>query len=200
MTKYIITDGKTKYITREQNSGKFVSIASEKKAMIFENKQKAHNVLANCVNNKIRESFFIEEIPSNTDIKDKISCINSKMQEEIPSSKIESMQQDFETLDNILNKMNKTLKEDSEKLSKVDREILDIRHYIEFSNLNAADGYKAYKLLQNALKRRRVYKDSTALANKFKSMIEDENYKEAQNLAKGYKDRQYSPRELEELF
>lgn len=35
----------------------------------------------------------------------------------------------------------------------------DVNHYIEFHNLNAAQGYEAYKLLQEILKSRKEIKD-----------------------------------------
>lgn len=44
------------------------------------------------------------------------------------------------------------------ELSQADRTITDIYHYIENKDLNAADGYKAYKMLQTALRTRRNIK------------------------------------------
>lgn len=47
--------------------------------------------------------------------------------------------------------------------------ILDIRHYIEFNELNAADGYKAYKICRTALKKRREIKDQLDTINFFET-------------------------------
>ena len=41
----------------------------------------------------------------------------------------------------------------------VQEEIQDIMHYMEFNNLSASLGYKAYKELQDASQRRRELKD-----------------------------------------
>ena len=47
----------------------------------------------------------------------------------------------------------------SEEQSILDQKITDIQHYIESRNLNASEGYKAYKLLQETLKERRLVKN-----------------------------------------
>ena len=47
----------------------------------------------------------------------------------------------------------------SEEQSILDQKVLDIQHYIESRNLNAVEGYKAYKLLQETLKERRLVKN-----------------------------------------
>ena len=47
----------------------------------------------------------------------------------------------------------------SEEQSILDQKITDIQHYIESRNLNAVEGYKAYKLLQETLKERRLVKN-----------------------------------------
>ena len=50
-------------------------------------------------------------------------------------------------------------------LSVVDKEIVDLEHYIELSYLNAAEGYKAFKMLQNKLIQRRHIKDQMDIIN-----------------------------------
>ena len=49
-------------------------------------------------------------------------------------------------------------------LSQVDKELEDMKHYIEFSCLNAADGYKAFKKMQDLLLKRRTIKDKMNFA------------------------------------
>lgn len=89
----------------------------------------------------------------------------------------------------------------SQKLSRVDQEVSDIKHYIEFNKLNAADGYKAYKMLQDKLLERRAIKDDFL---KFKVLSEakvsdifdgtlEQSLRELNN-------RTYTPRVLKELF
>lgn len=86
-------------------------------------------------------------------------------------------------------------------LQVVEREITDIQHYIEFFSLDAAKGYKAYKMLRDRLTRRRFLKDEIVKANYVLSG-------DASAFSTGKVDkqirqmdvRQYSPRVLVELF
>ena len=64
-----------------------------------------------------------------------------------------------------------TCKTCSSRLSEVDKEISDIYHYIEFSNLDAYRGWKAYKLLKDKLKERREIKDDYDAAIRFRKSI-----------------------------
>ena len=88
-----------------------------------------------------------------------------------------------------------------EKMSKVDREVTDIQHYIEFNRLNAADGYKAFKMLQDKLLERRVIKkdlskfqmlSSASVTDIFDGTL-DKKISELDH-------RTYTPRVLTELF
>ena len=87
------------------------------------------------------------------------------------------------------------------KESLIDQEICDIYHYIEFSTLNAANGYKAYKLLKDALLRRRAIKDEVAkykmvgditISGIFDGTLDDK--------LKAFENRTYTPRVLKHLF
>ena len=91
----------------------------------------------------------------------------------------------------------------SDELSKYDRQCSDIEHYIEFNagKLNACDGYKAYKLLQDVLVQRRKVKDELEILQvvKDKMAIPDDMANitaRLQTLAA----RRYEPRELKWLF
>lgn len=96
---------------------------------------------------------------------------------------------------------NKELEILSQKLSTIDQEICDIQHYIEFNKLNAANGYKTYKLLRDKLLKRRVIKNDfykfQLLKDAKVSDIFDgtlEKKLEASNT------KTYTPRVLKELF
>lgn len=89
----------------------------------------------------------------------------------------------------------------NKKLSKIDQEITDIQHYIEFNKLNAAEGYKAFKLLQDKLLERRVIKDDFS---KFQvlsdSKISDIFNGNLDKSLEALENRTYTPRVLKELF
>ena len=88
-----------------------------------------------------------------------------------------------------------------EDLRAVELEITDIQHYIEFFALDAAKGYKAYKMLHERLTRRRFLKDEIAKANFVLSgdasaFSTGKVSKQVQQMEQ----RLYSPRILMELF
>lgn len=89
----------------------------------------------------------------------------------------------------------------SKKMSRIDQEVSDIQHYIEFNKMNAAEGYKAFKLLQDKLLERRVIKDDLAkfqiLASAKVSDIYDGTLDDKID---EFYNRDYTPRVLKELF
>ena len=87
------------------------------------------------------------------------------------------------------------------QLSLVDKEICDILHYIEFCNLNAAQGYKAYKMLkERRIKRRSIKIELQVLDIILSKKISETVTDEIQNTV-AYMDKStYEPRVLNELF
>ena len=73
--------------------------------------------------------------------------------------KLKEIEELNQKLLNIANEMKSNKKKLYHDLEIVEKKIKDIQHYIEIYNVNAAEGYKAYKLLQESLKERRVIKD-----------------------------------------
>lgn len=62
------------------------------------------------------------------------------------------------------------------EMSRVDRAISDIHHFIEISpGLNAAEGYKAYKDLKDLLELRREVKNNWQQMQPFKAMLDKSN-------------------------
>lgn len=83
----------------------------------------------------------------------------------------------------------------------IEREITDIYHAMEFYNLDAAKGYKIYKMMQERLIRRRQNKDETLkidyiLSGGIKGLTSKQTRKHFETL----ENRQYTPRALKELF
>ena len=89
-------------------------------------------------------------------------------------------------------------------LSQVDKEICDIMHYIEFFNLDAARGYKVYKMLKERRLRRRQIKDEFEKVSAVIQAMGDEPFLQKMNTClrqmEGLDRRQYEPRVLVELF
>ena len=88
--------------------------------------------------------------------------------------------------------------------SEVEKEICDLMHYIEFNNLDAANGYKIYKMLRECRLRRRLIKNEdikvSAAIQALGGLTLQEKLKESLGRLKGLENRTYSPRILYELF
>ena len=91
-----------------------------------------------------------------------------------------------------------TLKRD---LERVEKEIVDIYHAMEFYDLSASKGYKIYKMMQERLQHRREIKDEL---EKIKIMlgihIEKKSVNKAKEKIEGMEQRRYVPRVMIELF
>lgn len=85
----------------------------------------------------------------------------------------------------------------SGKLSDIGQEIVDIEHYIEFNDLNACDGYQAYKMLRDCLRERRKIKDSITAAQ---SLYENCRVDKLCSCNDYLHNRTYTPRKLTSLF
>lgn len=188
---YVIKIGKN-YIGRG-TSGKFVEVSDINKA-IQAPLHKVNNVLKNCIEPTLRSKCKVIDVNSIAPETFKVvkqHSTNSSMFDEVMTKLQEINVSGF-------NETHDTL---SQKLSLIDQEITDIQHYIEFNRLNAAEGYKAFKMLQDRLLQRRVIKNdmvkmqvlsSAKVSDIFDGTL-DKNLKEATN-------RTYRPRVLPELF
>lgn len=90
-----------------------------------------------------------------------------------------------------------------EEESKYDRQCTDIEHYIEFNagKLNACDGYKAYKLLQDVLLKRRKVKDELQMINVVRDRMSlSEDIENIETKIQELETRTYKPREFKHLF
>ena len=89
----------------------------------------------------------------------------------------------------------------TQQLSDVDEQLCDIYHYIEFSKLNACQGYKAAKMIKDKrIARRRIKNELQVLSIILSSNISDEIEQEVVGRIKGMDNRVYNPRSLTELF
>lgn len=86
-------------------------------------------------------------------------------------------------------------------LSQTEKEIVDIRHYIEFFDLNVVKGYKAYKILQDRLRIRRTLKDEIFKISQILSIkLNSKDIEHTIKSIEGLDNRKYGPRVLKDLF
>lgn len=88
-----------------------------------------------------------------------------------------------------------------EMIHNIDLEIVDIEHAAEFYILNAAQGYKIYKMLHDARTKRRNYKDELKKIDlSLGTSIRSKNMENLQKSIVGLDNRKYEPRVIKELF
>lgn len=184
---YVITNG-SQYIGYDGKKQENIIVDTYKKAIKLKFKQ--INALYNKLKNDLLQHGkweIISSVEVKTDLTDATVDIDI-------DAIIDTLEVDFD----LLVKRKKVLELE---LLEIEREITDIYHAMEFYNLNAAKGYKIYKMMQERLIRRRENKDETLkidyiLSGGIKGLTSKQTRKRFEALEK----RHYQPRALKELF
>lgn len=200
LSEYIITDG-LRFIYRNR-SGKYVPVASEAMADIYGKKQ-AESIFNNQLSKAIRKIFRIEKYDKPPD---NVKQVNSK---DIPDNidkviRLDNIKLWLYKVENMNGIVDEALKRKDvllHQLSDIDKEISDVMHYIEFSNLNAAQGYKAFKMIKERRVKRRNIKNELSvveiiISKKLSELATTEIIKAVERMD----NRTYEPRVLKELF
>ena len=173
MIQYMLFDGYRKYLRRDA-AGNFVPVTNIDLGDHYNSRTKAQNVLQSCVNKNLRSRYRVKEIvvPDNNapasnekDAKDrtekkhtedvlqdmlvkpKTDEVKQIANEAIAESEISKWSGIADNISNLIFGSESRKEGLIEDLSEVDQEISDIYHYIEFSNLNAYQGFLAYRML-----------------------------------------------------
>lgn len=154
--------------------------------------EKAQNVIQNSIRPPMRKYWQI------TEVQQYISFSQQPASDIFDPFNWEEIYQAQHTLFQDLYAYREQLNTD---LSNVDQEICDIQHYIEFYTLDAAKGYKAYRMLKECLLRRRNIKNEIAKTDSFLS-ASPSDFSSGQTGQKLYTidHCSYKPRILNELF
>ena len=180
--RYIITDGEN-YVTNTLATG----ISTDKdKAYSWSQEKSANNVLESARERKGSDALRLDSsfrvVPINT------------YESDIPKDIL----MDVSTVQDFLDIVQYS-SEYEEKLllglRKLDREVTDIEHFIEFTDLSAVDGFRIYKKLQSILKTRREIKHRLKIVKEINSQaIDPESLK---RIITFFKDVVYKPREID---
>lgn len=216
---YILADGHGLYIRHDTFSGKYVPVRNEVLAEEFETRSKAQNILKNAVAKKDRKKFHVQEVDdglgltnvtkevaTNANIVEKPPDLHidevKKISELLPGdTQIDKWRDGFVKMTDFVQESEDRRAELSDKLSNIDKEITDIEHYVELNNLNAYQGFLAYKMLQNRLRERRKIKDEIQVLSQLGSCkIDAAMMKDVQEAIKQMENKTYTPRVLTELF
>lgn len=200
LAQYVITDG-TRWIMRDRK-GKYVPTSNEALADIFGNKE-ANSVYQNNLSKALKSVFHVEKIDKPPTLIKQISHEEVKLNTEMVSV-AENIQYWVDKVSGLNGLAAEALHRKEElinQLSEVDKELCDINHYIEFCNLNAAQGYKAYKMIKDRRMKRRSIKNELDVLNMILGKKLSESVtNEITNAVLGMDKRIYEPRVLNELF
>lgn len=200
---YYITDTYESFYALDE-SNKLIVVNKEELATKF-TLAKANSIIQKHIKPMQRCQFILKEVPNELSLEDDYLELEKNA---YISTRFDDMNTDWkwemENLISFCSQLKQYRVNLNYMLSEVDKEICDIMHYIEFYNLDAAKGYKMYKMLKDCRLRRRKIKDEyekvnaaiIALANE--DLIE--KIKTALKQIKGLDKRLYTPRILTELF
>lgn len=200
MANYVITDG-TRWIMKNRN-GNYVPTSFESFADIFSKKQ-AENIYKSSLTKALRGVFHVEK--TSEEVPAQVKPVTDKDIEEtgkvMVSEDIKYWLDKATDMSNIANEAINRKRKLCQELSLVDKELCDILHYIEFCNLNAAQGYKAYKMVKERRILRRKIKDEISILDSILDQKVSQTAKDTiQKTAEKMDKRTYEPRVLRELF
>lgn len=200
MTKYAITN-KDKTVWVYQCNGSYTLTTDKARALIFDSKPAADTVFKSNLS-KLIKSKGVTVQTVGVQIEGAEAKSEPTVVETLSSSPTESSKYIISVISEAADKLNCRYQELTEQQSKFDGQISDIEHYIELNTgrLNACDGYKAYKLLQDTLLKRRKIKDELQIIQVVRDRMNAEDIANINQKIKALESRKYTPRELTYLF
>lgn len=212
--EYVLKDGVGRYVHRDI-TGRFSLTTSETLADHYDSRKTAKNILNNCLPMSMRKGFEIfevvvseekaeepplEEAPQH--IRPKVAEALRIAEQPIAESRVAEFAELFCKVGEVMEQATQRRDELLDALSNVDSEISDINHYIELAeDLNAYQGYLAYRMLRQKLRQRRRIKDEIGVIQMIgSSEIGQEEFDRIGRRIRGMENRIYKPRVLTELF
>ncbi len=206
MNGYVIADTQSSIFVCKDKSGSYSLTTDRAKAIVWENKPSADAVFKSNLSKLIKSKGVLVksvamQMVDNTPKEEPKQVVKEVVTEQKPE--FGSSKYIVSVLSETIAKLNCRHLELSDELSKFDRQITDIEHYIEFNagKLNACEGYKAYKLLQDVLVKRRKVKDELQILQVVKDkMALPDDIENIHERVKELENRKYEPREFNHLF
>jgi len=200
VANYVITDG-TRWIMKDRK-GKYVPTSFITLADLYTKKQ-ADAICNNSLSKALRGIFHVEKV--NDVIPKQIKPVTEKDIDEtekvMVSENIQHWLNKVSDLNGLANEALNRKDELVQSLSNIDKELCDVLHYIEFCNLNAAQGYKAYKMIkERRIIRRNIKNELNVLNIILSKKISETATDEINKCVAGMDKRTYEPRVLKELF
>lgn len=166
---------------------------------------KANNVLQNMIKPANRYQYILIEAGEEEENKNVVSSIEKKEWRDTKFDELNTNWDEYlEEMLDFISQLQQYKCNLNYMYTQVEKEICDIMHYIEFNNLDAANGYKIYKMLRECRLKRRQIKDEdvrvTATIQALGNNELQEKLKESIIKIKALDNRNYRPRVLSELF
>lgn len=202
MGVYVLTDGHGNYIRKDNSTERYVPVRSFKQAQQWDSQVKAHSVLNNSLKKSIRNNYAVQFFDTeNIIVKDDIEKQKKLCFSVIEDDNIDDWLSKVNTIIDVLSGSDARKQELTVKLSEVDKEIVDIQHYIEFGKFNCCQGWMCFKMLQNTLQQRRKYKNEIAVLNLIKQCKFDKSsLEDLSTTIADIRNKCYRPRAFPELF
>lgn len=160
--EFVLTDG-TRFI-KQNADGKFRQTTNIGLADIYNSVSIADNIRLNSIPKALSRTYRVAEIVNGEIIQIQSFALSSEKArtgEVIHYDNIHWNNEwcaKFEGLDGIFEKAFKRGNELANEIREIDLKIVDVEHYIEFNRLNAREGYKIYKRLNELFCKRRSLK------------------------------------------
>ena len=181
---YIISDGE-RYVMKNF-AGKYVTIRNEAMADKFD-EETANNILNNCISKKNKEGLRVFKIKDEKEVNYNVE--------------IADMVDNLEIIDKFISEISEKERKLTNEQSHVDKELSDVLHYCENYNLNACQGYKAYKMIKELRQKRRKIKNELEVTRFILDKHNCSNlHEEVEHLIEDINSRTYKPRIIKELF
>lgn len=216
MIQYVLTDGHGSFIRHDTYSGKYVPVRNETLAEKWEQRNKAQNILKNGLTKQLKRKFHIDSIDDGVGIsgiekdtvaeKDAIQDLHIDevkkiIDDDYKDTQLDKWESGIESMTEFVQDAETRKEYLSKEMSDIDKEIIDIQHYIEFNDMNAYQGWMAYKMLQNRLKKRRKIKNELqVLIQLGNCKIDSSMIGDIKNAINEMNNRVYTPRVLKQLF
>ena len=202
MSRFMISDERGLYLHKDF-SGNYIPVKNKMFGDFWEQYEKASNVLKNCISRNLRNRYKIIEVEDATIPKQKIKddIVKRIGNEPIEEDYLSSLPIDIDNFAKFIQNMEQRKEVLASALSDVNKEIIDINHYIEFGRFNAYQGWLAFNLLRGRLKKRRKVKDELQILSQFEKCNADPSIiASVKALIEELNTRKYKPRKLNELF
>lgn len=189
---WLITNG-AGYIQQDERG--VSTVANPELALKFSERNKAENFYANLAKSFKNIGYAVQEAT------DRERYTDIDFDEYLDESCLDDIKTSILGIQTLLRKVFRMREHAQAELARADAALLDIEHAAEFYALNAAQGYRLYRMLHETRVERRKRKDQIAICNiiidsGFEGLMDGTTLKRITGMDR----REYKPRILEELF